>query len=137
MWHSILFATKCWGYCSQVHKRSAVAILHRCWGVRYFWVYSLVNIFFQAHALAFNFCLFEALNYPMVFAVFYCEHSQCLTNTHDQCEHGKFDLNLSDRYFKIIQPSVISKLTWQVLCDRHFGGINYPVGGVGGIAVSL
>ncbi|XP_014752724.1 prolycopene isomerase, chloroplastic isoform X2 [Brachypodium distachyon] len=24
-----------------------------------------------------------------------------------------------------------------VLCDRHFGGINYPVGGVGGIAVSL
>jgi prolycopene isomerase len=25
----------------------------------------------------------------------------------------------------------------QVLCDRHFGGINYPVGGVGGIAKSL
>jgi hypothetical protein len=25
----------------------------------------------------------------------------------------------------------------QVLCDRHFGGINYPVGGVGGIATSL
>ncbi|XP_021288984.1 prolycopene isomerase, chloroplastic isoform X2 [Herrania umbratica] len=24
-----------------------------------------------------------------------------------------------------------------VLCDRHFGGINYPVGGVGGIAQSL
>ncbi|NP_001148139.1 carotenoid isomerase [Zea mays] len=24
-----------------------------------------------------------------------------------------------------------------VLCDRHFGGINYPVGGVGGIALSL
>ncbi|XP_028784824.1 prolycopene isomerase, chloroplastic isoform X2 [Neltuma alba] len=24
-----------------------------------------------------------------------------------------------------------------VLCDRHFGGINYPVGGVGGIAKSL
>ncbi|XVF07484.1 hypothetical protein REPUB_Repub06bG0143100 [Reevesia pubescens] len=24
-----------------------------------------------------------------------------------------------------------------VLCDRHFGGINYPVGGVGGIAESL
>ncbi|XP_066337089.1 prolycopene isomerase, chloroplastic-like [Miscanthus floridulus] len=24
-----------------------------------------------------------------------------------------------------------------VLCDRHFGGINYPVGGVGGIAISL
>jgi phytoene dehydrogenase-like protein len=23
------------------------------------------------------------------------------------------------------------------LCDRHFGGINYPVGGVGGIALSL
>jgi phytoene dehydrogenase-like protein len=23
------------------------------------------------------------------------------------------------------------------LCDRHYGGINYPVGGVGGIAVSL
>jgi phytoene dehydrogenase-like protein len=23
------------------------------------------------------------------------------------------------------------------LCDRHFGGINYPVGGVGGIATSL
>jgi phytoene dehydrogenase-like protein len=23
------------------------------------------------------------------------------------------------------------------LCDRHFGGINYPVGGVGGIAISL
>jgi prolycopene isomerase len=25
----------------------------------------------------------------------------------------------------------------QVLCDRHFGGINYPLGGVGGIATSL
>lgn len=25
----------------------------------------------------------------------------------------------------------------QVLCDRHYGGINYPVGGVGGIATSL
>ena len=25
----------------------------------------------------------------------------------------------------------------QVLCDRHYGGINYPVGGVGGIAKSL
>lgn len=25
----------------------------------------------------------------------------------------------------------------QVLCDRHFGGINYPVGGVGEIAKSL
>ena len=25
----------------------------------------------------------------------------------------------------------------QVLCDRHFGGINYPVGGVGGIAKAL
>lgn len=24
-----------------------------------------------------------------------------------------------------------------VLCDRHFGGVNYPVGGVGGIAKSL
>ncbi|WJX17798.1 prolycopene isomerase [Trifolium repens] len=24
-----------------------------------------------------------------------------------------------------------------VLCDRHFGGINYPLGGVGGIATSL
>lgn len=24
-----------------------------------------------------------------------------------------------------------------MLCDRHFGGINYPVGGVGGIAKSL
>ncbi|XP_023539389.1 prolycopene isomerase, chloroplastic [Cucurbita pepo subsp. pepo] len=24
-----------------------------------------------------------------------------------------------------------------VLCDRHFGGINYPIGGVGGIAMSL
>lgn len=23
------------------------------------------------------------------------------------------------------------------MCDRHFGGINYPVGGVGGIAISL
>jgi prolycopene isomerase len=23
------------------------------------------------------------------------------------------------------------------MCDRHFGGINYPVGGVGGIATSL
>lgn len=26
---------------------------------------------------------------------------------------------------------------FQVLCDRHFGGINYPVGGVGEIAKSL
>lgn len=25
----------------------------------------------------------------------------------------------------------------QVMCDRHYGGINYPVGGVGGIAKSL
>ncbi|XP_077225727.1 prolycopene isomerase 1, chloroplastic-like [Tasmannia lanceolata] len=25
----------------------------------------------------------------------------------------------------------------RVLCDRHFGGINYPVGGVGGIAKTL
>ena len=24
-----------------------------------------------------------------------------------------------------------------MLCDRHYGGINYPVGGVGGIAKSL
>lgn len=32
--------------------------------------------------------------------------------------------------------SLIHRLC-QVLCDRHFGGINYPVGGVGGIAVSL
>lgn len=23
------------------------------------------------------------------------------------------------------------------MCDRHFGGINYPVGGVGGIAKNL
>ena len=23
------------------------------------------------------------------------------------------------------------------MCDRHFRGINYPVGGVGGIAISL
>lgn len=23
------------------------------------------------------------------------------------------------------------------MCDRHFGGINYPVGGVGGIASAL
>ncbi|KAK8942106.1 hypothetical protein KSP40_PGU009579 [Platanthera guangdongensis] len=26
---------------------------------------------------------------------------------------------------------------WKVLCDRHFGGVNYPVGGVGGIAKAL
>lgn len=32
--------------------------------------------------------------------------------------------------------SLIHRL-FQVLCDRHFGGINYPVGGVGGIAKSL
>lgn len=25
----------------------------------------------------------------------------------------------------------------QVICDRHFGGINYPVGGVGAIAQQL
>ncbi|KAH9330677.1 hypothetical protein KI387_002785, partial [Taxus chinensis] len=24
-----------------------------------------------------------------------------------------------------------------VLCDRHFGGINYPIGGIGGIAKNL
>jgi prolycopene isomerase len=25
----------------------------------------------------------------------------------------------------------------QVLCDRHYGGVRYPVGGVGGIARTL
>lgn len=28
-------------------------------------------------------------------------------------------------------------LSQKVLCDRHFGGINYPIGGVGGIAKAL
>ena len=35
----------------------------------------------------------------IVFVVFYCEHSQCLENTHDKCKHGKFNLDLLDLHF--------------------------------------
>lgn len=37
----------------------------------------------------------------------------------------------------VVSPSSSMHLLYQVLCDRHFGGINYPVGGVGGIAKAL
>lgn len=39
----------------------------------------------------------------------------------------------------LLSISCIARLLFllQVLCDRHFGGINYPLGGVGGIAKSL
>ena len=70
--------------------------------------------------------------------MFHCEHSQCLANAHDKCKHGKFNINnLSDIHLKFVRTSLISMPIQQVLCDRHFGGINYPVGGVGGIATSL
>lgn len=36
---------------------------------------------------------------------------------------------------KALQTPMIN--AGMVLCDRHFGGVNYPVGGVGGIAKSL
>lgn len=36
-----------------------------------------------------------------------------------------------------IDHCVFFHLPCKVLCDRHFGGINYPVGGVGGIARAL
>lgn len=40
-------------------------------------------------------------------------------------------------YLSIFFFFFLNNFLRQVLCDRHFGGINYPVGGVGGIAKSL
>lgn len=67
--------------------------------------------------------------------MFYSEHSECFANTNDQCKHGKlFKLALAFSYIYIFDNILFLN---QVLCDRHYGGINYPVGGVGGIAKSL
>ncbi|XP_059668617.1 prolycopene isomerase, chloroplastic isoform X2 [Cornus florida] len=43
--------------------------------------------------------------------------------------------NIARKYIK--DPVLLSFIDAEVVCDRHFGGINYPVGGVGGIAKSL
>ncbi|KAG1333888.1 Prolycopene isomerase, chloroplastic [Cocos nucifera] len=37
----------------------------------------------------------------------------------------------------IKDPQLLSFIDAEVLCDRHFGGVNYPVGGVGSIAKAL
>ncbi|KAL2900911.1 Prolycopene isomerase chloroplastic [Bienertia sinuspersici] len=42
---------------------------------------------------------------------------------------------IARKYIK--DPQLLSFIDAEVLCDRHFGGINYPVGGVGRIAKSL
>ncbi|KAG2403524.1 Prolycopene isomerase [Vigna angularis] len=42
-----------------------------------------------------------------------------------------------DGYTFDVGSSVMFGFSDKVLCDRHFGGINYPLGGVGGIAKSL
>uniref|UniRef100_A0A0D3HN76 Uncharacterized protein n=1 Tax=Oryza barthii TaxID=65489 RepID=A0A0D3HN76_9ORYZ len=48
------------------------------------------------------------------------------------------ELNAGDIARKFIKDQqLLSFIDAEVLCDRHFGGINYPVGGVGGIAMSL
>lgn len=74
--------------------------------------------------------------------MFYSEHSKRPANSNDQCKHGK-TLNQYGRCpstWKRIDAKGSCFLIChfdQVLCDRHFGGINYPVGGVGEIAKSL
>lgn len=41
-------------------------------------------------------------------------------------------------YFRLAYiDAAFQKLYFKVICDRHFGGINYPVGGVGKIPLAL
>lgn len=67
--------------------------------------------------------------------MFHCEHSQCFADANDQCKYGRI-LVLTFGVYPCF-PFCFSCVQGQVLCDRHYGGINYPVGGVGGIAKSL
>lgn len=68
--------------------------------------------------------------------MFYCEHSQGFADTNGQREHGSF-LSSFLGYILCIFFLFPHLCLQQVMCDRHYGGINYPVGGVGGIAKSL
>lgn len=76
------------------------------------------------------------------YTVFYCEYGQCSADANDKCRHGKLsmyflDLSLSQSLGPLALRENSCMCLHQVLCDRHYGGINYPVGGVGGIAKSL
>lgn len=70
--------------------------------------------------------------------MFHREHSECFADTYDQCKHGRILIILGLLYVNGLQKlCFLMYSSFQVLCDRHYGGINYPIGGVGGIAKSL
>lgn len=70
--------------------------------------------------------------------MFHCQHSECFADANDQCKYGRI-LVLAFGIYSCFPFSsfLFLYVQGQVLCDRHYGGINYPVGGVGGIAKSL
>ncbi|XP_054802728.1 prolycopene isomerase, chloroplastic isoform X3 [Prosopis cineraria] len=75
----------------------------------------------------------KSLEEPLyLFGQFFQKPRECLTLAY------YLPQNTGDIARKYIQdPQLLSFIDAEVLCDRHFGGINYPVGGVGGIAKSL
>lgn len=69
--------------------------------------------------------------------MFHREHSQCFADSNDQCKYGRILVFAFGVYSCFPSCYFFLHVQGQVLCDRHYGGINYPVGGVGGIAKSL
>ncbi|KAL6005099.1 hypothetical protein ACLOJK_005660 [Asimina triloba] len=75
----------------------------------------------------------KSLEEPVyLFGQFFKKPLECLTLAY------YLPQNAGDIARKYIQdPQLLSFIDAEVLCDRHYGGINYPVGGVGGIAKAL
>ncbi|GJN04580.1 hypothetical protein PR202_ga22142 [Eleusine coracana subsp. coracana] len=75
----------------------------------------------------------KSLEEPLyLFGQFFQKPLECLTLAY------YLPQNAGDIARKFIKDQkLLSFIDAEVLCDRHFGGINYPVGGVGGIATSL
>ncbi|XP_066337267.1 prolycopene isomerase, chloroplastic-like isoform X2 [Miscanthus floridulus] len=75
----------------------------------------------------------KSLEEPLyLFGQFFQKPLECLTLAY------YLPQNAGDIARKFIKDQeLLSFIDAEVLCDRHFGGINYPVGGVGGIAISL
>ncbi|KAH9674213.1 prolycopene isomerase [Citrus sinensis] len=75
----------------------------------------------------------KSLEEPIyLFGQFFKRPLECLTLAYYLPQNAG---NIARKYIK--DPQLLSFIDAEVLCDRHFGGINYPVGGVGGIAKSL
>lgn len=136
---SLLSSSKCWRHSSKVHKGS--------WVIVFYWCRGVINLFswYYWYLISWSWGSGKYLFWNLTKTVLSLISLQCfIVSTVNALQTPMINASMVSCSYEISTSYLCSyiflfpnNVLCQVLCDRHFGGINYPVGGVGGIAKSL